>query len=265
MFGEQLLAAPFVSPVDPDTRMAKTSVWLPDGDWYNMFDGELLQGDRWVNLYGSLEVVPIFAKAGAIIPMAPLSGKNGAENPAELVLNVFPGDDGAFELYEDAGDNGRYLQGEYSLLKLDQSWQATKQVIQIHPVEGELSHLPASRGVTLKLFGIQPGANIRCSVNNEILPCAVMANSDGLLVEGIMISPADHVTIEVSAGGQALAYTPDRRAGKVSAMLREFHLASRVKQAIDGDLPAILQNTNRLLRYQQELTDSQLSALQDQL
>ena len=76
-FGTELIAAPYVSPRDPDTRVSRQMVWLPPGNWFNFFTGEHYDGGRWHTLYGRLDDIPVFAKAGAIVPL----GRSGCRQP----------------------------------------------------------------------------------------------------------------------------------------------------------------------------------------
>ena len=73
-FGSELLAAPFTKPAHPETGLSRQTVWLPQGEWYDFFSGERLQGGGWHTLYGVLADIPVFAKAGAIVPLAPEGG-----------------------------------------------------------------------------------------------------------------------------------------------------------------------------------------------
>ena len=69
-FGSELIAAPFTSPRDADTRLSRQVIWLPPGDWFNFFDGRYFEGDSWQAVYGDLGEIPVFARSGAIIPLA---------------------------------------------------------------------------------------------------------------------------------------------------------------------------------------------------
>jgi alpha-glucosidase (family GH31 glycosyl hydrolase) len=95
-FGSELLAAPFTAPHDPDTGLSRTSVWLPAGDWFHFTTGEYFAGDQWITFLGKLDDIPVFAKAGAIIPLGPRVKWGGIEAPKELRLELFPGADNRF-------------------------------------------------------------------------------------------------------------------------------------------------------------------------
>jgi alpha-D-xyloside xylohydrolase len=130
MFGRALLVAPVVhaqytpekvafdaTPVDFSPARS-TQVYLPKGsDWYDFWTGERLKGGRTVTRETHLDTVPLYARAGAIIPLGPDVQYSG-ENPwDDLEVRVYPGADGRFVLYEDEGDTYRYEQGACSTIE----------------------------------------------------------------------------------------------------------------------------------------------------
>ena len=68
-FGTELLVAPITSPRKVDLNVAKVTAWLPEGTWYDIYTGMMYDGGRTMNLYRDLNTIPVFAKAGAILPM----------------------------------------------------------------------------------------------------------------------------------------------------------------------------------------------------
>ena len=74
-----------------------------------------------MNLYRDINSMPVFAKAGAVVPFQEEYGIDAGENPRQLHLYVYAGADGSFTLYEDKGDGFGYEAGEYCLTKL--CWQ----------------------------------------------------------------------------------------------------------------------------------------------
>ena len=71
--GDQMFVAPIVTPRDPQTGLAPVDVWIPDGTWIDYTTLEVYDGPQWVRIYGDLNRIPIFVRAGAILPMAPRS------------------------------------------------------------------------------------------------------------------------------------------------------------------------------------------------
>ena len=127
LFGRSLLVAPVVhaqytseevgfdtAPVDFSAERS-TQVYLPAGsDWYDYWTGARLRGGRTVTRPTHLDTVPLYARAGAIIPLGPDVQYSGEKPWDRLEIRVYPGADGHFTLYEDEGDGYGYEQGACS-------------------------------------------------------------------------------------------------------------------------------------------------------
>ena len=130
LFGRELLVAPVLhaqytpekvafdaTPVD-FAAARSTQVYLPKGcDWYDFATGERLKGGQTVTRETHLDSVPLFARAGAIIPLGPEVQYTGEKPWDDLEIRVYPGADGSFVLYEDEGDSFRYEQGACSTIE----------------------------------------------------------------------------------------------------------------------------------------------------
>lgn len=140
-FGTELIAAPVSRSASKRTGLAKTEIWLPEGNYTDIFTGERLMGGRHT-VYSSLDNVPVYAKEGAIVPLSADQG-NAAGNPSALELLAYSGN-GTFTLYEDADDldyqNGNFVTTKFEIRKED---GGTKFVV--HPAEGRLELIPAAR------------------------------------------------------------------------------------------------------------------------
>ena len=146
-FGSDLMVSPITQPNDPAARLGETEVWLPDGDWFDWFSGLHYQGlgGRRMKVFRTLEQMPVFARAGAITPLACREkGDNRLVNPEKLEVLVFPGADGSFVLYEDAGEGEEYQKGAFSTTAMELRWGETAEFV-IHPVRGDRSLIPGHR------------------------------------------------------------------------------------------------------------------------
>lgn len=140
-FGSELIAAPVIKPVNAKTGLATQKIWFPPGSWFNFFNGERIKGGMWHTIKAALEDIPVYAKAGAIVPLAPKVGWGGIENPQELDLYIFPGADNRFELYEDDGETTNYQRGKYAITP----FTLKKNKFTIHASNGDTSLIPAQR------------------------------------------------------------------------------------------------------------------------
>ncbi len=149
--GDDLLAAPILTPADPATGLASAVVWVPPGTWTDWTTHEQWTGPRWVQISGGLDRVPLLVRAGAVVPVAPV-GRTTADLPTDhLTLRIFPGD-GSGQVYEDDATTVAYTAGEFEWTTVHHhAPSATERVITIAPVVGLCAALPRQRGYTLEL------------------------------------------------------------------------------------------------------------------
>jgi len=157
-FGSELLVAPILNPASSKTGIATRKAWFPAGNWFNLFTGEQIVGGQWHEIHAALEDIPAYAKAGAIVPLAPKAAWGGIENPHELDIYIFPGADNEFLLHEDDGETTDYERGIFATTRFTfENRQFT-----IHPAEGEPGVIPASRTYRIHLRGVdgKPGTSL---------------------------------------------------------------------------------------------------------
>lgn len=119
MFGDDILVAPIVKRADTDKTVERT-VWLPEGKWWNVCRAKLMDGNTsFSDTYGQ-EDIPYFYKAGSIIVNNPPQ-KSVVTKASTLILQVVPGADGSYSLYEDEGDTELYKQGVFSRTEFTQT------------------------------------------------------------------------------------------------------------------------------------------------
>ena len=125
LLGPSLLVCPVTEPLRfgrnsaPLDRPERRTCYLPAGcDWYDFWTGERYPGGRLVSVDAPLERIPLFVRAGAIIPMAEGLQYADQEPEGPIQIHVWRGADGAFDLYDDAGDGYGYERGDYTLTRL---------------------------------------------------------------------------------------------------------------------------------------------------
>lgn len=160
-FGSSLVVAPVTDPMDRELMRAPAQVWLPEGRWFDFFDGrpyrvDEAEGTRF-KAWRPLESMPVFARAGAIIPLLADDRSNRTDNPGSLRLLVFPGASGSFTMREDdghyppGGDLGAMRTAD-TTISLD--WD--RPCLRIEAVQGEADLVPGSRRWQVVLRGVAP-------------------------------------------------------------------------------------------------------------
>ena len=128
IFGDQILVCPILEPNAVGRRM-----YIPRGEWYNYWTNELVTGGREVWIDTKFDEIPLFVKAGAIIPKYPVQQYVGELEFDELTLDLYykNGKEKSV-VYEDAQDGYDYKKGRYSFLSLSTNGKEKQLIVQLH-------------------------------------------------------------------------------------------------------------------------------------
>ncbi|WP_187263097.1 glycoside hydrolase family 31 protein [Pontibacter beigongshangensis] len=157
MFGDNMLICPVT------TKEAKTRVvYLPEGEWVEYWTGERFTGKKHYNVVAPLDQLPIFVKAGAIIPMQDEVQYDDRKAWGDITFDIFPGGKSSFDLYEDDGLSEEYKQGNFSITTVSAETVANGTTIKVGAAAGK--HQVPTRNYILKIHqdkaptGIQAGS-----------------------------------------------------------------------------------------------------------
>lgn len=143
-FGNDFLVNPITTKIDEVTHMGNADIYLPDGLWFDFFSSRAYIGDRNYKVYRKLSEMPVFVKAGAIIPQSNADGWNETSNPKAFRVDVFGGDNGEFDLYEDDGISLEYENGKCVITKMKFNWSETPSLV-IEKPDGATNLIPGGR------------------------------------------------------------------------------------------------------------------------
>lgn len=134
-----------------DFTTGKTTVkYLPKGaSWYDFWTGQLHRGGQTVTLQTTFNRVPMFVRAGSILPLGPEMEYVGQKAWNNLEIRVYPGADGTFTLYEDEGDGYNYEKGVYATIPFH--WNNAQRTLTIGERKGTYPGMLATRKFTLVL------------------------------------------------------------------------------------------------------------------
>lgn len=263
LFGSELIAAPFVTPADPDTQFSRQVVWLPEGDWYHFFTGEHFAGNRWHAVYGRLADVPLFARAGAIVPLGPHAGWGGVDNPDSLHIHIFAGADGSFTLYEDDGATTAFRDGQACQTTFAQAWTGDALTFTMATPTGRTDLIPAERAITLHVHGVHAPEQLVVEIDGS--PAAVTSAyetpSETLVLDGLRVRATSSLRLVLRSETGPLLARRDRKRETLRRMLRFFRLNTSLRHSIAADLDAILADPARLAPYVAAMSTSQARAL----
>jgi len=189
MFGEEMFVDPVVAPGDKVTGLVEQSVWIPPGEWIEADTGKHLRGPATVKRHFSIRQVPVYVRAGAIVPLAPPMQYSNQKPLDPLIIEVFPLADGQsslYTLYEDAGDTRAYQEGQAAWTELTANENGGDLAVTIDPVKGNYPEMPAIRRYEIRLPADWPPQGV--SVNGKPLPCTKNVDSPGWHFDGNTLS-----------------------------------------------------------------------------
>lgn len=146
LWGDDLLVAPV-------TREGATAwpVYLPGGAWYDFWTGARHEGPVGITVETPLDRLPLFVRAGAIVPMGPLVQHTRERPLDEITLLVYPDGASRFELYEDDGRTNAYRRGQYALTTFECVSSPGGVTVRIGEARGDRSLVPFGRRYLVRL------------------------------------------------------------------------------------------------------------------
>lgn len=153
LWGDSILVAPVCMP-----GATHRTTYLPAGSWWDYWTNQRVEGGRDETREVSLDVLPLYVKAGAILPVGPVKQYTAQASAEPLLLRIYPGVDGSMSLYQDDGVSFAYQRGEYSRIlctwidrerKLSLKIDASGKRPMSHAIRVEIAGASASKPLTL--------------------------------------------------------------------------------------------------------------------
>jgi len=150
MFGKSILVCPVTSPMyskdmkEDFSTVKSKEIYLPAGaEWYDFWTGEKQNGGQTLTRETPMDIMPIYVKAGSILPIGPDVQYATEKKWDELEIRIYPGTDGNFTLYEDENDNYNYEKGVYSTITF--AWNDARNNLTISDCQGSFQGMLTER------------------------------------------------------------------------------------------------------------------------
>jgi alpha-glucosidase/alpha-D-xyloside xylohydrolase len=144
LWGRDVLVAPVV-----EKGASSRTLYLPRGTWYDFWTREKVEGGREITRKVDLETMPLYVRAGAIIPMGPVKQYTGEKVDRPLEVFVYPGVDGRFLLYEDDGKSFNFKKGEW--MGIQMTWNDARRLLSMQLAPGSRMLEPPKRNMEVTL------------------------------------------------------------------------------------------------------------------
>jgi alpha-D-xyloside xylohydrolase len=155
--------------VNPVTEAGATSrhLYLPDARWYDFWDGTSLAGDKWVDASAPLNRIPLYVRAGSLVPVGPEIEYTTEKPPDPIELRVYPGADGDFTLYEDENDTYNYEKGAFATIPIH--WDDAAGKLTIGDRAGKFPGMLEKRTFRVVFVSANHGAGIGSTVPDKVV------------------------------------------------------------------------------------------------
>jgi alpha-glucosidase/alpha-D-xyloside xylohydrolase len=154
LWGRDVLVAPVVEKGATSRRL-----YLPRGTWFDFWTDERIDGGREIDRRVDLETVPLYVRAGAVIPLDPVRQYTDERVDGALTLVVYPGADGNSSVYEDDGESFAHKRGEF--MRLQMAWQDTSGTLRLSLARGSRMFGRRPRLIEVRMAGDKPTQSIR--------------------------------------------------------------------------------------------------------
>ena len=144
LWGESLLVAPVV-----EQGATQRTTYLPHGAWWDYWTNDRLEGGSEVTRHVDLATLPLYVKAGGILPIGPVKQYAQQESDEPLTLRIYPGTNGRLALYEDDGSSYDYQRGQFA--RIECSWDDASRVLTLQA--DAAGKLPVNKTFSVEVVG----------------------------------------------------------------------------------------------------------------
>lgn len=170
MYGPDFLVAPIYQNTTSDSagNDIRDGIYLPAGNWIDYFTGEKYEGNRILNNFAApVWKLPLFVKAGAIIPMTNPNNHVDEINKKMRIYDVYPFEKSTFEEYNDDGQTKMYELDQYTKTLIESEVKNNNVIITIHPTKGNFRGFEKNKSTECRINVTQKPNSVTATVGNR--------------------------------------------------------------------------------------------------
>jgi len=175
-FGNEFIVAPNCT-----TGNNNVSVWLPEGNWYDFWNDKKYTGNQTLSYYAAIGVLPVFTKEGSIIPMSPFAKSTFFIPQDSLLIHVYTGADGSFQLYEDDGVTEKF-RTKNEFRTTDIKYTQNELGVEVQAATGDFTGALDHRAYRIIYHGLSASTTLYCdtsSIKSYSKLSSIPANTNG--------------------------------------------------------------------------------------
>ena len=227
-FGSNFFIAPITERKNKIINRVFKKIYVPNGIWFDFLKGKKYIGNKYYNSFYNDEDYPVFVKAGSIIPM---SNNIKEELPGTLELNIYPLDNGNYDLYEDDGISYNYEKGFYMITSFNYEYKEDNYTFTIKKKEGK--NLLNKRNYILRFKNIKNITEL--NINDNSIKYNAFYDKDDFIIniEGLIVGR--ELTINIKGNNTFINYVTYINE-EIKEILYDLEIDTRLKEKIDSIL-----------------------------
>ena len=231
-FGSEFFVAPITYKKDYNMNRVIHRFYLPEGTWYEFFSGKKFEGGKRYLYFVKDEDYPAFVKAGGIIPMNATAVDNSVTVPNIMEIQIFPGSDNSYNLYEDDGITYEYKNGRYIVTNIDYKYLENNYIVNIKPISGRSGVITDFRTYKLRFRNTKVPDKVTVTINNESKHYIGMVDENDYIVEISNVSTKANLVVNIS--GENLNIKTNRIINEeIESILNDLLIETELKEKID--------------------------------
>ena len=234
-FGTELYVSPILKKKDSLMNRSIHKMFIPDGIWYDFVTGKKFPGGKEHVGFFKEQDYPVFAKAGAIIPLGIGESINDTNPPKNMEIHIFPGRSNSYTMYEDDGTTDLYLKDYYLLTSIEYNYNPDNYKLTMKALEGKNGIVPDYRNYKFKFRNTKEIKNITVLHDNS--PVRFMTYTDGndFIVEVKEVRTIGELVIDCS--GESIEIDAVRIINKdIEDIINDLSIETELKEKIDNVL-----------------------------
>lgn len=231
-FGSQMFIAPITAKKDFVMNRSIHRFFLPDGIWYDFVTGKKFPGNQKYLSFFRDEDYPVFAKAGAIIPLGMNKNLNDTNPPTDMEIHIFPGRSNIYYLYEDDGVSDLYKKGYHLLTTIDYNYLANNYTVIIRAIEGKSGIVPDKRNYKFRFRNTKKANEVIAYFNSTPIETNSYVEGNDFIVEVKGVGTTGQLTINCK--GKDIEIDAIRVINDdIEAIINDLPIETELKNKID--------------------------------
>ena len=234
-FGGGLFVCPITTKKDYVMDRSVHNFYIPEGTWYDFVTGKKFPGGKNYISFFRDEEYPVFAKAGAIIPMGRNEKLNDTTPPVNMEIDIFPGKSNSYTLFEDDGESDLYRKDFYLLTEIEYNYLPNNYSVIIRAKEGKSGIIPDKRNYKITFRNTKRTDDVKVYSNRDEVSFKTYIDGPNFVVEIPDINTIGQLTINCK--GKDIEIDAVHLINKeIEEIISDLQITTELKEKIDDIL-----------------------------